>query len=279
MNGWIRLHRKILDWEWYACPYTKSLFIHLLLKASWRDARWQGIEIPPGSLFCSIETLSAATGLSTRRVRTALERLKSTGEVTSQTTSRGTLLTLCKWEDYNGEENESDKPNDKQNDKQATSDRQAIDKRSTTSEEGKEGKKGRKKENKHVLRSARTESREEFDGFIRDTGLYANDAEWLWNKWEANGWVNGKAKIKDWRATARAWKAQGYFPSQKPNGQSQPWPKERDESAPEEVSEFDKDYMAILRANIAKEEAELYKDHPDNWTPEEWAERQAIDNF
>lgn len=276
MNGWIRLHRQILDWEWYSCPYTKSLFIHLLLKASWRDARWQGMEIPSGSLFCSVETLSAATGLSTRRVRTALERLKSTGEVTSRTTSRGTLLTLCKWEDYNGDDDEKDKPNDKPNDKQPTSERQTSDKRATTSEEGKEGKKGRKKEDKHVLRFARTESRDEFDAFIREVGLFANDAEWLWNKWEGNGWLNGNAPIKDWKATVRSWKEGQYFPSQKTGGQAKAWPVER--TQPQEPEE-EMDMMAMLRATIAKEEAELYKDHPDNWTPEEWAARQAIDNF
>lgn len=258
---------------------TTRVFVHLLLTASWRDARWQGIEIPRGSLFASPETLAAATGLSRQQVRTVIARLKSTSEITTKATNRGTLITICNFDTYNPEGDFINQPDNQQPNNTLTSDQPAINQRLTTSEEGKEGKKGRKKENKHVLRSARTESRDEFDGFIREAGLYANDAEWLWNKWEANGWVNGKSKIKDWRATVRAWKAQRYFPSQKPNGQSQPWPKERDASEPKEVSEFEKDYMAILRANIAKEEAELYKDHPDNWTPEEWAEREVIDNF
>jgi hypothetical protein len=278
MNGWIRLHRQLLQWEWYSCVNTTRVFIHLLLTASWRDARWQGIEIPRGSLFASPETLATATGLSRQQVRTVITRLKSTSEITTRSTNRGTLITLCNFDTYNPEGDFSNQPNNQQDNKTLTSDQPAINQRLTTSEEGKEGKKGRKKEDKHVLRFARTESRDEFDAFIREVGLFANDAEWLWNKWEANGWVNGKNKIKDWRATVRAWKVQQYFPSQKTDGRCVPWPTER-EDATDEVHEFEKDYMAILLAKVAKEEAELYKDHPDNWTPEEWAARQAIENF
>lgn len=35
-------------------------------------------------------------------------------------------------------------------------------------------------------------------------------------KWQGNGWINGKAPIKDWQATIRSWKLNGYMPSQKP---------------------------------------------------------------
>lgn len=41
------------------------------------------------------------------------------------------------------------------------------------------------------------------------------DGESCWEKWNGNGWINGKNKIKDWKATIRSWKAQGYLPSQK----------------------------------------------------------------
>lgn len=278
MNGWIRLHRQLLQWEWYSCINTTRVFIHLLLTASWRDARWQGIEIPRGSLFASPKTLATATGLTRQQVRTVIARLKSTSEITTKATNRGTLIILCNFDTYNPESEFINQPDNQPVNKTLTSDQPTINQRLTTSEEGKEGKKGRKKEGKHVLRFSRTESRDEFDGFIREVGLYANDAEWLWNKWEANGWVNGKNKIKDWRATVRAWKVQQYFPSQKTDGRCVPWPTER-EDATDEVHEFEKDYMAILLANVAKEEAELYKDHPDNWTQEEWAARQAIENF
>ena len=36
-SGFIKLHRKILKWEWYDEPNTMRLFIHLLLTASIED--------------------------------------------------------------------------------------------------------------------------------------------------------------------------------------------------------------------------------------------------
>lgn len=272
MNGWIRLYRQLEGWEWYSCPLTKAVFIHLLIKASWRDARWRGIEIPRGSLFCSVGTLSAATGVSTRSVRTALERLKSTGEVTIQTTSRGTLVTLCKWDDYNSDENENDKPNDKPNDKRPTNDRQATDKRSTTSEEGKEGKKGKKERSKSMASKARPHTREEFDAYFREVGLYPRDAEATWNKWEGNGWKNGGKAIVCWKSTVQAWKASGYMPSLKsPSDYERQWPSEPSQAAEPEEDDLMANYLR-LKEEAAREAA---GDHPDFWTEEEREEEEA----
>ena len=276
MNGWLRLHRQLLQWEWYSCINTTRVFIHLLLTASWRDARWKGIEIPRGSLFASPETLATATGLTRQQVRTVIARLKSTNEITTKATNRGTLITLCNFGTYNPEGEFINQPDNQPDNKTLTSDQPAINQRLTTSEEGKEYKKGRKEEIKHTYDRSRPSNRDEFYAFIREIGLYLNDASWLWNKWEGNGWLNSQRPIEDWKATVRSWKEAEYFPSQKNGGQAKPWPVERSQPAePEE----EMDMMAMLRATVAKEEAELYKDHPDNWTEEEWAERQLIENF
>lgn len=277
MNGWIRLHRKMLEWEWYSCPKTTRLFIHLLLRASWRDARWRGIEIPKGSLFCSVGNLAAETRLSPKCVRLALERLKTTGEVASQTTSKGTLLTLCNWAAYNDEPDAEGKPKGEQNGKPRASEGQTKGKPRATYEEGKEEKKERTEENKNIEPSkARPQTREEFDAYFREIGLYPRDADATWDKWEGNGWVNAGKKIVCWKSTVRSWRARGFMPSQvKQSDFEKPWPEPKRELDPGEVHEFDKDYMAILRANRKRQEDELYRDHPDNWTPEEKAQRDA----
>lgn len=51
--------------------------------------------------------------------------------------------------------------------------------------------------------------------FCKSIGLPESDAEYFFNKCEGCGWMNGKQKIKDWRATIRSWKAAGYMPSTK----------------------------------------------------------------
>lgn len=99
-NGWIKLHRKILDWEWFTSPSTLQLFIYLLLRTNKEDKKWRGILIKRGQLVTSVATISEETKLSTQQVRTSLNRLKSTNEITSKTTNRFTLVTVCKYESY-----------------------------------------------------------------------------------------------------------------------------------------------------------------------------------
>ena len=99
-NGFIVLHRKIIKWEWYTDNNVFKLFLHLLLRANHEDKYWRGILVKRGQLITSIKHLSEETGLSIKQVRTALDKLKSTGEVVSKGQSRYTLVTIEKYSDY-----------------------------------------------------------------------------------------------------------------------------------------------------------------------------------
>lgn len=100
MSGYISLHRKLLDWEWYNDNNTKILFIHCLLKANWEDKNWQGILIKRGSFITSIETLSNELNLTFQNIRTSLSKLEKTNEILKISTNKNTLLTLVKYDDY-----------------------------------------------------------------------------------------------------------------------------------------------------------------------------------
>ena len=56
---------------------------------------------------------------------------------------------------------------------------------------------------------------EEVRAFCESEGLEERDADAFFHGKDGNGWKNGSAPIKDWKATVRSWKAQGYHPSQK----------------------------------------------------------------
>lgn len=100
MSGWIKIHRKILDWEWYDDANTFRLFMHLILKANHKDKSYRGVMVKTGSLLTGRELLSNETGLSIQQVRTCLERLKSTNEITIKTNSQGTVIQIVKYKDY-----------------------------------------------------------------------------------------------------------------------------------------------------------------------------------
>lgn len=100
MEGWIKLHRKILDWEWYTDAPVRILFEHLLLTANYEDKRWKGMTIKRGQKVTSIGHLADETGLTIRQVRTALDKLKSTQNLTSKATNKFTLITIEKYDLY-----------------------------------------------------------------------------------------------------------------------------------------------------------------------------------
>lgn len=116
---YIKLNRKILEWEWWSDINTSRLFIYMLLKANWKDTRFEGKLIPRGSFVSSIPKLSQETALTVREIRTAISHLKSTGEVTCKTYSKYTVFTVKNYCLYQS--------SDTQNDRQVTGKRHSND--------------------------------------------------------------------------------------------------------------------------------------------------------
>jgi len=56
-SGWIKLHRKLLDWEWYDDVNTTRVFLHLLMVANHKDNNWRGITIKRGQKLTSLSSL------------------------------------------------------------------------------------------------------------------------------------------------------------------------------------------------------------------------------
>jgi hypothetical protein len=99
-NGWIKLHRKITEWEWYKDLSTSKLFIHLVIMANHEDKNWKGVEVKRGQLITGRKVLAEETGLSEQQIRTSLTKLKSTSEITINSTNKYTIVTICEYETY-----------------------------------------------------------------------------------------------------------------------------------------------------------------------------------
>jgi hypothetical protein len=104
MDGWIKLHRKLLDTSFYGNPLTVALFIHCLLKANHKDKKilWNGKEIviTRGSFVTGLKVLSKETGISIQSIRTAFVNLKSTNTLTIKTTTKFRIVTILNYEQY-----------------------------------------------------------------------------------------------------------------------------------------------------------------------------------
>lgn len=135
-NGYIKLHRSLLDWEWYADKNTSRMFLHILLRANFVDSIWRnGITVKRGSLITSVQALAQETGLTVSQTRRTLNHLQDSKEITIKTTNKYTVITVVKYDFYQGQDYCDDKQNGNQVGKQ--SDKQ-IANNSTTIEEKEE---------------------------------------------------------------------------------------------------------------------------------------------
>lgn len=152
MSGYIKIDRKITEWEWYKNLNTKVVFFHCLLKANWKDGKFEGKIIKRGSFVTSIKKLSLELFLTEDEVRTAIKHLISTGEITKQTTNKYSVITVSNYELYQDVPEQI--PSNSQTDtKQIPNNSHSIPKQFPTIEERKnirreEGKKERRKEDK-----------------------------------------------------------------------------------------------------------------------------------
>lgn len=113
-GGFIKIDRGMLEWEWYKKPNTKDLFLHMLLKANWKEGKFQGIDIPRGSFVSSYPKLESELGITINKIRTALNHLQSSGEITVKAYTKFTVFTVnnyCLYQDINSQttDNTTDK--------------------------------------------------------------------------------------------------------------------------------------------------------------------------
>jgi len=128
MSGWIKLHRQLMEWEWYQDSNMVHLYLHMLLKANREPKKWKGVIVESGQFISSRDSLSVATGISVQTIRTCIARLQESGLLTIKTTNKYTLFTLIKWGSVvNGESDTNQQAN-----QQLTSNQPAINQQLTT---------------------------------------------------------------------------------------------------------------------------------------------------
>jgi len=121
-------------------PDMVHLFIHLLLMANHKDGAWQGIKVLRGQVITGRKTLSENTGLSEQSIRTCIKRLKSTNEITSKSTSKFSIITICNYDKYNTEKSATNQHNNQPANQQSTSNQPAINQQLTTNKNDKNDK-------------------------------------------------------------------------------------------------------------------------------------------
>ncbi len=104
MTGWVKLHRKMLEWEWFKSVNTCHVFQYLLMTANREPSTYRGYAIPEGGRVHSVASIAANSGLSVMAVRGALRNLSSSNDVTIKTTTKFSIITITNWVEYQGEQ-------------------------------------------------------------------------------------------------------------------------------------------------------------------------------
>lgn len=131
-EGWIKIDRNLLKWRWFTDTPTCIVWIYLLLQANYEDRDFLNITIRRGELVASLKRISEDTGLSERKIRTALTHLEATGEVTRKRHGKIVVISIPNYDRYQS--------NRQDDDTLMTSYRHSDD----TDERNKEIKKGRR---------------------------------------------------------------------------------------------------------------------------------------
>lgn len=133
MEGFIKLHRKMVKWEWYDDAITKAVFIHLILMANHEPRRYRGQQLEIGDHLTGRKVLAKSLKLSQRQVRTALDKLRKSGEITIKATNQFSVITVNNYEAYHITKDEQRQTKDQQ----ATNEKPTSDKQATTNKNDK----------------------------------------------------------------------------------------------------------------------------------------------
>lgn len=101
----IKLDRNILQWRWYKDANVFRVFIYLLITAAYKATEKNGITLQRGQCLTTYKELASVNGISLKAIRTAVTKLNDTGEITIERKVRKLLITVTKYELYQGHGN------------------------------------------------------------------------------------------------------------------------------------------------------------------------------
>lgn len=191
--GYVKLNRNLLHWECFGNNNALLVLVRLTLKAAWRNTQYQGVALKRGQVVTTIAELEKENKLTTQQIRTALDRLKSTGKITVERTAKFSVITLLDYDCFF--------ENNTQNNTQITHEQHAEQHTNNTptllKEEKKNSKKGRKEEG--ACAPSPSPTREQL---VRKYGERAvSQYEQKYQSWQRRKGISGGisyARIAEW---------------------------------------------------------------------------------
>lgn len=98
-SGFVMISRSFTSWVWYGDITMRSLFLDMIMRASFEDNVWRGVVVKRGQFVSSISQLARDNQVSEKKIRTCIARLEKCGELVRRRASSHTLFTLVNYDD------------------------------------------------------------------------------------------------------------------------------------------------------------------------------------
>jgi len=202
MNGWISLHRKITEhWIWQD-PIKFQWWIDMLLMVNHEDNKlcigMQLIECKRGQTVMSLSNWAKRWGVSRDTARNFLVLLERDGMITTENLVKSTRITICNYEAYQTSLHAEQTPSKrKPNANQTLAD---INNNDNNLNNDNTDNKGIGEKAKRFVPPT-----------IDEIKIYCLerknkvDPEKFFNFYQSKGWLVGKSKMKDWKASIHTW--------------------------------------------------------------------------
>lgn len=205
-NGFVKLFRKLIDWKYAQFPNAVALWVHILIRANWKDGYFMGHEIPRGSLATSMQGLAEQTGMNRSTVIKWIKRFEDDGQIECVRTQRFTIIKVSNYRAFQDVDSDGyQQLNQQQNQQLGQQQSQQQGQHNRRKKEEKEIK----KERNIVERSAPKPSLSEVESFFDDNG-YEASAFAFWEYYERKEWKDKQGRPLDWEEKAAQWEAREY---------------------------------------------------------------------
>jgi len=138
----VKLYYSLLDWAWINNPNTLVVFIHLLLNANRKNKPYKNGVICKGEVLASYDFLAEKTGLSVQKVRTAINNLLETKDISKRKIGCVNVFSINCWDkmensfvDYNSISYDDNYNTQQTKDEEITSQNQKINNKKTKNQQ------------------------------------------------------------------------------------------------------------------------------------------------
>lgn len=112
MEGWIRIHRKIIDASWFGKSEYVHLWLYLLLKANHKDQEIfignEKILVKRGQLLTSRHKLSEAVHVQENKIYRILKCFENEHQIEQRKTTKYTVISIVNYDTYQKSEQDNE---------------------------------------------------------------------------------------------------------------------------------------------------------------------------